>query len=391
MIKTFKYKLYNSSNKYLISQIEIASEIYNHCISLYKNYYKLYNKFLNKYQLQKHITKLKKLNKYSKWRKLPSQSIQDITDRIDKSYKLFFKKQTKHSPSYKSRYKYKSFSLKQASYKLFDDNQIIINKRKYKYFKSRSTEGEIKLLTIKRDILGDLYLYIICKVETPEPIYKSGKTAGIDFGCKQFLTLSDDTTIDNPEYLKNSLNNLKSTQQVLSRKKRGSNNKKKIRKQLSRLYNKITNQRTDFLFKLARKLCYTYDELSVENLDLNSMKESKLDIKQFEKNYHRKLSDLSYGEFLNILTYYCEKTGKKIVKIDRFFPSSKTCSNCGYVNNELKLTDRTWTCPECKEKLDRDINASKNIERVGTSTLCEYNYLPEYQKDNYDSIESHVL
>ena len=214
MIKTFKYKLYNSKhNKYLSDQVNVACWIYNHCISLHKRYYKMYHKSLNTFKLQKHLTKLKKLSKYSKWNTLGSQAIQNITERIDKGYQLFYKKKAEHTPTYKGRYKYKSFTLKQAGYKLSDDNQIIINKRKYKYFKSRDIEGIIRLLTVKRDNLGNYYLCVICEVEVPEPIHKTGKTAGIDFGLKTFLTLSDNSTYDNPQYLKNSLDKLKSFQQ----------------------------------------------------------------------------------------------------------------------------------------------------------------------------------
>jgi len=388
MIKTFKYKLYNSkSNKHLISQIELASEIYNHCISLYKNYYRLFHKSLNLFKLQKHITKLKKLSKYSHWRKLPSQSIQDIPERINRCYKNFFRRNARHLPNYRSRYKYKSFSLKQAGYKLFDDNQIVINKKEYKYFKSRDIEGEIKLLTIKRDTIGDLYLFIICEVPDPEPIFKTGTTAGMDFGLKNFLVLSDNTQIDNPEYLKNSLNKLKKVQQVLSRKSeksKRSNNRRKAVKAVERVHKKIFNQRHDFLFKLSRKLCFSYDELCVENLDLDAMKR--------DEYQGRKTSDLSYGQFLNILEYYCEKTGKKLVKISRWYPSSKTCSNCGWYNKYLDRNERVFKCKDCGSKIDRDLNASINIHRVGSSTLCECNNFPQNVEENYyDSIESQML
>jgi putative transposase len=383
MIKTFKYKLYNSkNNKYLHNQINIACWIYNHCISLHKKYYKIYHKSLHKYQLQKHLTKLKKLPKYSKWNSLGSQAIQDITNRIEKGYKLFYKKDNKSLPSYKGRYKYKSFTLKQAGYKLLENNQLIINKHKYKFFKSRDIKGQIKLLTIKRDNLGNLFLYFVCEVENPKFISKTGKTAGIDFGFKTFLTLSNETTYNNPEYLKNSLNKLKTFQQSLSLKKKGSNNRKKAKYRVSKLHQKINNQRTDFLFKLAKTLCLNYDELYIEDLDLNSMKE--------QNNFGRKVSDLSYGEFIKILSYYCDKTGKKLSKIDRYFPSSKTCSNCGWYNSDLKLSNRTFNCKICNTEIDRDLNASKNILRVGTSTLCENNF-EDYNLQNCDSIESPKL
>ena len=387
MIKTFKYKLYNSkNNKHLSTQIDIACWVYNHCVSLHKRYYKLYHKHLNKFKLQKHLTKLKKLPKYSKWNSLGSQSIQNVTDRIENGYQLFFKKEADSPPDYKGRYKYKSFSLKQAGYKLFDNNHIIINKHKYKYFKSRKIEGDIKFVTIKRDNLKNIYLCIICKVEVPKPIHKTGQTAGIDFGCKTFLTLSDNTEYNNPQYLKNSLKMLKMLQQSLSLKTKGSNNRKKAKYRVIKLYQKIDNQKNDYLFKLARQLCLIYDEFYVEDLDLSSMKESEHESKQLEKNYHRKISDLSYGKFISILEYYCVKTGKKLTKISKWEPSSKTCSKCGWYNENFTIKDKIFKCKICNNELDRDLNASINIKQVGTSTCCESNYL-----DNYDSIESPLL
>ena len=121
----------------------------------------------------------------------------------------------------------------------------------------------------------------------------------------------------------------------------------------------------------------------MEDLDLNDIKE--------DEYQGRKTSDLSYEQFLNILEYYCEKTGKKLLKIDRWYPSSKTCSICGWYNKELKRSNRIFNCEICGSKLDRDLNASLNIKRVGALTLCECNNLSEYQKNYYDSIESHEL
>jgi putative transposase len=364
MIKTFKYKLYNSkNNKHLVYQIELASEIYNHCISLYKRHYKIFDKTLNKYELQKHLTKLKKLKKYSHWKNLGSQAIQDVTDRIERGYRQFFSKQAKNLPNCKKRDKYKSFTLKQAGYNISNSNIVTINKKQYKYFKSRSTEGTIKTLIVKRDNLGDLYLYVVCQVMKPEPIYKTGKTAGIDFGLKTFLTLSDNTSIENPRYLQSSMKKLKELHRSLFYKKLGSNNRRKARLKLAKLYIKISNQRRDFLFKLAKQLCYKYDVISVEDLDLESMKQTD--------NWGRKTSDYSYGEFLNILSYYCELTGKDFVKNSRWFPSSKMCSNCGWIYKDLTIDEREWTCEICKFEHDRDLNAAINNDREGTSSLSK--------------------
>jgi len=144
----------------------------------------------------------------------------------------------------------------------------------------------------------------------------------------------------------------------LSRKERSSKNRNKARKNLARVHKKIANQRKDYQFKLAKHLAETYDALFFEDLNMKGM----------QKMWGRKVSDLSFSSFLSILEYYCEKTGSKIQKIDRFYPSSKTCHCCGHILKELSLEDREWSCPNCHSHHLRDVNAAKNIYRVGAST-----------------------
>jgi putative transposase len=216
MILTYKYKLYKTKRlKHLHRTINIAGIIYNHCIALHKRYYKLYGKSLNKYQLQKHLTKLKKLPKYFYWKKVPSQAIQDITDRIDKAYKLFFRNQKQgiHSspPSFKKVKKYKSFTLKQAGYKI-DGNVIYLNGYKYKFWLSRPIVGKIKTITVKRDNVGDFYICISLEQDETQKDTASGKIVGIDFGLKTFLTLSDNTECESPRYYLKHLKELKRLQ-----------------------------------------------------------------------------------------------------------------------------------------------------------------------------------
>ena len=360
MIKALKYKLYQTKkNKKLISEIELASEIYNHCIRIHKLYYVLFKQHLSCYNLQKHITKLKKFKKYEHWSQLNSQAIQDITERIDRAYKMFFKKHNLRSPDFKSRFKYKSFTLKQTGYKFFNHNSIRLGKHNFRFYKSRDIPETIKTITIKRDSLGDLYIFIICDVAETEVFSKTGKTAGFDFGLKTYLTTSDNEEIQSPQFLLKSLSELKKRSRKLSKKKKGSNQRHKARLSLARLYRKIENQRHDFHFKLARTLCRKYDVMCFEDLNMQGMK----------KLWGRKISDLAFSEFLNILEYYALKTGKEVIKIDRFYPSSKTCSECKFVNKDLKLEDRVWECSSCGNINERDYNAALNIKRVGASTL----------------------
>ena len=360
MIRTYKYKLYKTKkDKHIHDIINISGIIYNHCIALHKRYYRLYGKSLNIYKLQKHLTKLKKLEKYKYWTKVPSQSIQNITERINRAYKLFFRNQKKgirtSPPSFKKVKKYKSFLLKgKTGYKL-KNNIISLNGYKYKFWLSRAIEGTIKTVTVKRDNIGDIYICITQEIKDSKFTVTTGKSVGIDFGMNTFLTLSDNSDMDAPLYHLKNLTKLKKLSKNLSKKKKGSNGRRKAKLRLTKLYIKIANQRRDYLHKLSNQLASNYDNIFIEDLNMKAM----------QKLWGRKISDLAFSEFINILEYKTD-----VIKIDRFYPSSKTCSKCGYVLDELDLKTREWTCPSCLEKHQRDVNAAINIKRVGASTLA---------------------
>ena len=207
MIRTYSFKLYSSKkNRKFHKQIDIAALVYNHCIALHRRYYRLFKKSLNANILKKHLTKLKKLSRFSYMLELGSQSVQDVVERIDRAYKLFFynlKTKIRTSPpSFNKIVKYKSFTLKQAGYKFLDGNKLKIGKTVYKYSKSREIEGKIKILTIKRDALGDIYIYVVCEQNQNEVLARTGKSVGYDFGLKKFMTASDGNDIVSPLFFK---------------------------------------------------------------------------------------------------------------------------------------------------------------------------------------------
>ena len=298
---------------------------------------------------------MKKRDKYSYWNKLGSQAIQNITERIDEGYKKFYKKQG-GLPSFKKVSKYKSFTLKgKIGYKL-EDNIISLNGYKYKFWLSRPIDGTIKTVIVKRDNIGDFYICISLEIEESKYNITSGKTVGIDFGLIKFLSLSDKTEIESPLFHLKNLSKQKKLNRNLSKKKKGSNNRKLAKKQLAKLHIKIANQRKDYFHKLTNDLSNNYDTIFIEDLNMKAM----------QRVWGRKISDLAFSEFVNILNY---KTN--VVKIDRFYPSSKTCSCCGTVNEDMKnLKNRIFKCNSCNLEIDRDLNASINIHRVGASTLA---------------------
>ena len=371
MRKTYAFKLCDSKkNELLAARIDAASQIYNHCIALHKRYYRMTGKHLNGYRLSGHIAKLRHRPEYSDWTLVGSQAVQDVVERIDRGYGLFFdyvkaKKKGKTSsrrvapPTFKKRAKYKSFTLKQAGFKFTNDGVVIIHGRKYRYFNSRPIEGELKTLTVKRDTVGDMHIFLSCEIQQPEiKRAMTGKTAGFDFGLKTFLVSSDNTEFQAPLFFKKGIAEIKKGGKALSRKKKGSKNRREAKRQLAQTHIDIANRRRDYHFKLARELCSRYDAMYFEDLDIKGM----------QQRWGRKVSDIGFSQFMGILGHVANQTGATVTKIDRYFPSSKTCSVCGWVDHDLSIKDRHWTCGGCKTKHDRDKNAAANIHTVGAST-----------------------
>lgn len=365
IVKTYKFKLYRSKkNKYLHQQINVAGLIYNHCIALHRRYYKLTGKSLNSYALMKHITQLKKLPKYQHWNLVGSQAIQDIVQRIDKAYKLFFgnlKRKVRTSPpGFKKVKKYSSFTLKQAGWKLLDGNKVYLQGKVYKFFKSRDIPPDVKTVTVKRDTLGNLYLYFVVQEDIDQnnqPM--TGKSAGFDFGLKTFLKPSIGEDIESPLYFRQAMAELKLAQQNLARKVKFSNGWKKAKTVVTRVYQRVVNRRRDWFFKLAHTLTDKYDILYFEDLNMKGM----------QALWGRKVGDLARSEFMGILGYVASTKGKVVHLINRFYPSSKTCFDCGHIYKELNIKEREWACPGCGVIHDRDLNAALNIHREGVSSL----------------------
>lgn len=365
IVKTYKFKLYQSKkNKYLHRQINIAGLIYNHCIALHRRYYRLAGKSLSQYDLMRHITKLKKLPRYAHWNMVGSQAIQDVVQRIDKAHKLFFgnlKRKVKTAPpGFKKVKKYSSFTLKQAGWKLLDGNRIYIQGKLYKYSKSRGIPVDIKTVTVKRDTLGNLWLYFVVEEEIDQSNQTmTGNSAGFDFGLKTFLTTDDGQAIESPRYYRQAMAELKQAQQNLSRKVKFSGGWRKAKTIVTRIYQTVVNKRRDWFFKLAHELTDRYDQLFFEDLSMKGM----------QRLWGRKVGDLARSEFMGILGYIASTKGKIVHLIDRFYPSSKTCSDCGHIYKALELSERCWVCASCGVIHDRDHNAALNIYREGASSL----------------------
>jgi putative transposase len=320
----------------------------------------MWGKHLNCAKLQSHIAKLRKRNLF--WQSVGSQAVQDICQRIEKAYQLFFKHNRKgvRPPGFKKVKKYKSFTLKLAGYKFLGGNRVKIGSQIYQFWKSREIEGTVKTLTIKRTPLGELFMVIVVDDGVdPEVEVKTGKIAGLDFGLKTFLTCSDGTKIESPQFFKQSLNVIKKASYQHSQKVKGSSNRERARKNLVRKHEDVSNRRRDWFWKLAHKLTDKFDVLCFETLSLKGM----------QRLWGRKITDLAFGEFLQILEWIAKKKHKQVVFVDQWYPSSKTCSSCGHLLESLDLSVREWRCPACQSVNGRDENAARNIQMVGASSI----------------------
>lgn len=224
----------------------------------------------------------------------------------------------------------------------------------------REFKGEIRSCTFSKNKVNQYFVSVLVK-EDIEQKQNTGRSIGIDLGLSNFAIFSDGQKIDNPRWFRESQAKLKRAQQHLSRKQKGSHRREKQKLKVAKLYLKITNQRKDFQHKLSTSLVTDYDNIIVEDLNVKGM----------SKNHHlaKSIQDVSWSSFVSMLEYKSKWYGKTLHKIDRFFPSSKTCSSCGYKAERMDLSIREWECPECHAIHDRDVNAAKNILSKGLNDL----------------------
>ncbi len=228
-------------------------------------------------------------------------------------------------------------------------------------------------VTVKLDPSGRWFVSILVKDPTIKPLPKTGKKVGIDVGVTSLITTSKGEKVANPKQFNRLYKKLKRKQSSLSRKIKGSNNRYKACLEVAQVHAQIKDSRTDFLHKLTTKLVRENDLIAIEDLAIRNMVKNR--------KLARSISDASWGEFNRQLEYKCQWYGKELIKIDRYFPSSKRCGNCGHIIDKLPLNIREWECPKCGVNHDRDINASQNILAAGQAvSVCGASVRPEESK-----------
>ena len=359
MLKAYKYKLEPTTEQKVLIEKHIGScrYIYNWALSLKVKSYEETGKSLSQFDINKRITSLKVENKWLG--EVNSQSLQGMTRNLESAFTRFFREK-KGFPNYKSKKNpVQSFPVPQHYSVDFENNTVKLPKiGVVKAELHRKFEGELKTATISKSCTGKYYISILVDNRKELPAkqpFTEVTTIGVDVGIKDFAVLSTGEKIENPKYLKSSLKRLKVLQKRVSRKQKGSKNREKAKQRLAVLHDKITNQRNDFQNKLSFRLVSENQAIALETLNVKGM----------IKNHHlaQAISDSAWSSFVIKLEYKAEWFGKTILRIGQFEPSSKVCNVCGYHKSDLTLKDREWTCPDCKTKHDRDINAAINIKK----------------------------
>jgi len=289
-----------------------------------------------------------------------SQILQTSLRNLDNAFKRFFHKKS-NFPKFKKKNSINSIQYPQNAKINCNNSKLILPKcGNIKIILHRKFNGKIKTVTISKTPTNKYFASIIIddnKLVISKKKFDETNSIGIDVGIRNFITTSNGNKIENPKYLEKSINKINILQNKLLNKKYGSKNWNKSRIKLAKQYEKIKNQRYDFLHKLSSKLISNNQAIIIEDLDIIS-----LISKQNKYKLSKQISDASWRCFIMFLEYKAKYNGKNILKINRFDPSSKMCSTCGWINNKLKLSDEKWKCKKCNTIHDRDTNAAKNIK-----------------------------
>ena len=369
MLRAYKYRIYPTDEQKVLfaKTFGCCRFVYNWALNLKITAYKERKETLGNV----YLTNLMKseLKAEHEWlSEVNSQSLQSALRNLDTAYTNFFRNTTAVGfPRFKSRKDRQSFLCPQHCRVDFTDGTITVPKAKdIPAVLHRKFKGTVKTVTVSMTPSGKYYASVLVdtsmqEIQPLEPVLRT--SLGIDLGIKSLAVCSDGRTFENPKNLQKNLDRLAVLQKRLSRKRKGSENRNKARVKVARLQERIANCRRDNLHKITHALTHDKQVRTICMEDLN--------VKGMQRNHHLagSVGDASFGMFLTLLEYKCRWYGVNLVKIDRFAPSSKTCRKCGCVYKGLKLSERSWTCPECGAHHDRDFNAACNIKEFGLKAL----------------------
>ncbi len=366
MLKAIKIRIYPDSvqKDFISKQLGCCRLIYNKLLDYKKTQYKEYKQNTSLSQLGKYLTNLKKQYEYlflnDVYAMCLAQTMQDLLKAYDNFFKLH-----KGYPKFKSKKDTKQScrftNLIFRGKKKINGNRITLIKQLTNILFKCSRKEEIYLnhnekyihsVTLTKTSTNKYYLSILIDYNIIQK-EKLDTVIGLDLGIKDFIVDSNRNRYENKHFYKNQEKKLKKLQRQLSKKQKGSNNRNKLKIKLAKVHEKISNQRNTYLHQITSKLVNENQIICIEDLNVKGMMSNH--------KLAKSIQELSLYEFRRQLEYKCRWYGRQLIIIDRFYPSSKTCHNCGYIYKDLKLSEREWICPHCGKEIDRDYNASLNI------------------------------
>lgn len=361
MNKAFKFRIYptREQEEFLAKTFGCVRFVYNKMLSDRIEYYKETGESLNNTPAQ--------YKKEFEWLKeVDSLALANAQLNLNKAYKNFFREKSVGFPKFKSRKsKHRSYTTNYVNGNIkLEDGYLTLPKLKAVKIKQHRMVPDdymLKSVTISKTPTGKYFASILYEYEMHIELVKPEKFVGLDYSMKELFITSEGLSAEYPRYYRLSLEKLKKEQRKLSKCESGSNNRNKQRMKVAKLHEKVANQRKDFLHKASRQITNAVDAVCIENLSMKGMSQAL--------NFGKSVSDNSFGAFTSMLDYKLKEQGKQLIKIDKWFPSSKLCSVCGQIKDALSLSNRTYHCEHCGLIIDRDYNASINIRNEGMRIL----------------------
>lgn len=371
MRKTYKYRIYPTKRQetILVATLENCQWLYNQFLEERKTSWEKHKKSVGLYQQHATVSKLKSLR--NGLDTVHSQVLQNVAVRVDLAFKAFFRRvksgEKPGYPRFKGKGWYDSFTYPQSNgaFGLIENGKFKLSKIgcvKIKYH--RKMLGTPKTCTVKRTTTGKWFITVSCDNVKQVKLKKNKNQVGIDVGIKSFATFSDGSQVENPRFFKQEQNNLAKSQRKLSKEVKGTVSRKRVKKVISRVHERIKNKRDNFSHQHSKKIVDNYGFIAFEDLDIKNML-----VKGKYPKLSKSIADVSWGDFLSKLYNKAESAGRTVVKINPAY-TSQDCSNCGK-RQKLKLSDRIFECPDCGLSLDRDLNAAKNILAVGLHSMAQ--------------------
>jgi len=359
--RAYRYRFYPSPEqaRELNRTFGCARFVWNWALNMRTAEYRMNGNSVGYVETSARLTVLKKEPGTTFLTEVSSVPLQQTLRHQQTAFRGFFDKRSRY-PRFKSRFGRQSLEYTINGFK-FRDGQLRLAKMAEPLnirWSRNVPDGTPSTVTVSRDPANRWHVSLLFD-DTVEPYPETGAVVGIDLGLKDFLVTSDGDRINSPQFLRKKELRLARYQRMVSRKTKGSVNRDKAKKKVAKVHVQVSDARKDFLHKESTRLVRTYDVIAVEDLAVGNMVRNR--------SLAKSISDSGWATFREFLTYKSEWYGKKLVVINRFHPSSKLCSDCGYLLAHLSLGTRQWTCPSCGTRHDRDINAAKNILAEGLS------------------------